>query len=202
MTTTASSGICPGRRAPSPSTVTARCRRQRLAHPAARTWPVILSTPSRPTTMPLPWLPPPSPYRPPPHQYLSPAPLAMLPHAFPPLARGLSSATPSPLLWLPPSSPYPALLLPAPRPRATRHAAARAPVQACRPNPGHAHATPQRPAILPSPVLFAISPPPMHPPYCRSDSRSALLAPPCLRTVPLTAKFSFTETGKLNGNGI
>ncbi|KAJ7765971.1 hypothetical protein B0H14DRAFT_3510119 [Mycena olivaceomarginata] len=79
----------------------------------------------------------------------------MLPHAFPPLARGLSSATPSclttmPLLWLPPSSPCRALLLPAPRPRATRHAAARAPVQACRPNPRHAHATPQRPAILPS----------------------------------------------------
>ncbi|KAJ7813856.1 hypothetical protein B0H14DRAFT_3477492 [Mycena olivaceomarginata] len=31
----------PGRRAPS-STVTARCHRQRLAHPAARPWPVIL----------------------------------------------------------------------------------------------------------------------------------------------------------------
>ncbi|KAJ7813857.1 hypothetical protein B0H14DRAFT_1430674 [Mycena olivaceomarginata] len=79
----------------------------------------------------------------------------MLPHAFPPLARGLSSATPSclttmPLLWLPPSSPCRALLLPAPRPRVTRHAAARAPVQACRPNPGHAQAIPQRPAILPS----------------------------------------------------
>jgi hypothetical protein len=43
---------------------TARCRRQRLAHPAARTWPVVLYAVSSHDHVPLPRLPPPSPYRP------------------------------------------------------------------------------------------------------------------------------------------
>jgi hypothetical protein len=75
--------------------------------------------------MPLPRLPPPSPYRP-----------------LPPPTRCTSESRAARRRRPPPSLAF--------SQSCTRHAAARAPVQACRPNPGHAHAIPQRPAILPS----------------------------------------------------